>query len=206
MSQHLPHKNTLEDAKKEFVWSSLKQIGLHSYAQELEKDILPKLMYGTEEEKIKAKERLEKRESKFLRALESETHVALMESFDEKHHGWLLELTAKTIKEYNCTTEVEKSLASLIASSHVRIVDNSKRLNEHLNYNNSYSYTQNEIRHFEALSKQIERAHRQFLSAVMALKHLKTPQIEMNIKAQTAYISEKQQINLTETNHEIITS
>ena len=46
------------------------------------------------------------------------------------------------------------------------------------------------------LSKERDRAHRQYLSTIMTLKQLKAPAIEMNIKAKTAFVSQNQQINV----------
>ena len=195
MTKHAP-----ENPKKKIIYSSMKRLRLHSYAHELEEEILPKLINGTSKEKKDAKEKLEKREAQYLRALESETHVASMESLDEKYYGWLQQLTEKTIQEYGCTTELEKSLASLMASFHIRIVDNSKRLNDLLN--SLYSPNKNEIHYLEILSRQIERAHRQFLSTVITLKQLKSPKVEMNIKTMTAFVSQNQQINVDKKNNE----
>ena len=55
--------------------------------------------------------------------------------------------------------------------------------------------TENRTKYLAMLSKQIDRANRQFLSALTTLKQLKTPSIEMNIKTNTAFVSQNQQIN-----------
>jgi hypothetical protein len=101
-------------------------------------------------------------------------------------------MTEQTIEEYDCQTEIEKSLASVIVGAYVRYIDNSRRLNNELECEN---ITRERNVYIANLSKQVDRAQRQYLSAVMTLKQIKAPTIEMSIKAQTAFISQNQQIN-----------
>ncbi len=63
---------------------------------------------------------------------------------------------------------------------------------------------QNRTAYISILSKEADRSHRQFLSALMTLKQIKAPTIEMNIKARTAFVSDKQQININKEADEII--
>ena len=53
-------------------------------------------------------------------------------------------------------------------------------------------------RYLGYLSKQMDRAHRQYLSALMTLKQLKAPAIEMNIKTKNTFVAQNQQINATQ--------
>ncbi|MCX6793436.1 MAG: hypothetical protein NTY12_05485 [Candidatus Falkowbacteria bacterium] len=179
-----------------------KSLGFYSVTRELHEEILPKIMNGNEEEKKIATERLNKNINKLFRALESEVHATAMESFDPKLHDWVFELISRIIEENNCTTELEKAVATVVATTHIRFMDCSKRLNDY--FNDSYDSTKDPVRYLEILSKQVDRANRQFLNSVLALKQLKAPLVEMNIKAHTAFVSDKQQINVSNEKNEII--
>lgn len=195
-------KYSSEETKKEVLDPIKKSLGFYSVTRELHEEILPKIMTGNKKEKKAALELLDKKVTGLFRALESEVHATSMESFDPKLHTWVFELISKMIEETNCTTELEKSVATIVANTHIRFLDNSKRLNDHLN--DTYGKTRDEARYLEVLSKQTDRAHRQFLSSVMVLKQLKAPLVEMNIKAHTAFVSDKQQININNGKNEII--
>ncbi|MSU54531.1 MAG: hypothetical protein EXS48_01665 [Candidatus Staskawiczbacteria bacterium] len=178
-----------------------KRLGFYSVIRELHEDILPKVMNGSEEEKKIALELLDKKTTTLLRALESEVHATSMESFDPRLHTWVFELISKIIEESSCTTELEKAVATVVASTHIRFIDNSKRLNDY--FNDSYGTTKDEARYLEVLSKQTDRAHRQFLNSVMVLKQLKAPLVEMNIKTMNAFVAQNQQINVDKEINEV---
>jgi len=122
-----------------------------------------------------------------------------METFSEQYRGLAKQLTTEIINQYDCKTEVEKSLASTITASYVRYLDNSRRLNNELQCKD---ITKNRNVYIANLSKQTDRVHRQYLSSLMTLKQLKSPQIEMNIRANTAFVSQNQQINSQQKNNE----
>jgi hypothetical protein len=175
------------------VDSLKKRLGLYSAARELREEILPKILNGTEDEKKIALERLDKKTCDILGAFESKVHAALMESFNYRLYPWVMEFASKTIEEYNCTTELEKAVATMAVNAHIRAIDNSKRLNEHLEMGGT---GRDGSRYLEVLSKQTDRATRQFLSAVITLKQLKAPTVDMDIKINTAFVSQNQQVNI----------
>ena len=45
------------------------------------------------------------------------------------------------------------------------------------------------------LSKELDRAHRQLITALTTLRQIKNPPIEFNVKAKTAFVAQNQQIN-----------
>jgi uncharacterized protein (DUF736 family) len=116
-----------------------------------------------------------------------------MESFTEQYQMLGREMTETMIKEFDCSNEAEKALSELAVNAYIRVIDNSRRLNNQLE---ATDITHNRNVYIENLSKQIDRANRQYISALMTLKQLKAPQIEMNIKANTAFISNNQQVNV----------
>jgi len=160
---------------------------------------MPKIISGDGDEKKIALEQLDKKMTTILRALESDIHATLMESFNPWLHPWVVEFASKTIEEYGCTTELEKAVATMAVNAHIRVLDNSKRLNEHLE---AGSTGRDGSRYLETLSKQIDRATRQFLSAVITLRQLKTPMVGMDIKVNTAFVSQNQQINVNRQSNE----
>lgn len=132
------------------------------------------------------------------RLFESESQVALMESLDEKYRGLAKEMTRTIIQEQNCITEIEKSLAELAVNAYIRVLDNSRRINNEFN---AGTITQNRTLYIAQLSKQIDRSNRQYIQAILTLNQIKNPIIRMNIKTETAFISQNQQINNNENNN-----
>jgi len=130
---------------------------------------------------------------KLARIFESKSHVGLRETFTERYKMLSYEMTEKNIEEFKCSNEIEKALAETITNSYIRILDNSRRLNSAYE---ASGITQLHINYISSLSKQIERAYRQFNSSILTLKQLKSPQIELNIKATTAFVANSQQVNV----------
>ena len=153
-------------------------------------ELLPKFKAGEKSDELSKK--IGDTALELMRMRESDYHCNLMETFRGQYRSLTKIMTEQTIKEYDCQTEIEKSLASVIVGAYVRYIDNSRRLNNELECEN---ITRNRNVYIANLSKQVDRAQRQYLSAVMTLKQIKAPTIEMNIKAQTAFISQNQQIN-----------
>jgi len=96
--------------------------------------------------------------------------------------------------EYNCSTPVERMLAEQIALAQIKILDHSRIYQHWLSatWRNSSPIKGREI---EALSKQIDRAQRQMLAALTALRQLKQPQLQVNVIAKNAFVAQNQQIN-----------
>ena len=174
-------------------------------AQNLKKlgeEILPKFISGNEQERKDSLEPLNQIALNVLVALELETHVALMETFKPKYRGLAKELSSQLIRDYNCQTSAEKALAETIANAYIRILDNSRRLNNEFECKN---ITHERNKYISNLSNQIDRANRQFLNSLLTLKQLKTPAIEMNIKTKNTFLAQNQNVNVDKReNHEII--
>lgn len=132
------------------------------------------------------------------RVYENESQVALMESLDGKYRSLAREMTQTIILEQNCITEIEKGLAELTVNAYIRVLDNSRRINNEFN---AGTITPNRTLYIAQLSKQIDRSNRQYIQAILTLSQIKNPIIKMNIKAETAFISQNQQINNNENNN-----
>lgn len=190
-------KYTPEEARKMVLELAIPDGDLKDNLKYLGNSILPKLLHGNEKEKEEAVEKFNKRALGVMMTLETDTHVALMESFYSQYRGLAKEFSNQLIKDYNCNTNAEKALAEIITNAYIRVIDNSRRLNNNLgDPAESQSITELKIGYLTMLSKQIDRANRQFITALTTLKQIKSAPIEMNIKAKTAFVSQNQQFNL----------
>lgn len=189
---------------KKYNGKEVKEMAIHNITYENDKisiikefgeDIFPAYFNGNKKEKEIALLKLNTRGIDLLRIFENEKHIGLMESFEKRYQNFSIEMTKNMINEFKCSNEAEKALAELIVNAYIRVVDNSRRLNNELE---SKEITPNRNIYIANLSKQVDRANRQYISALMALKQLKSPQIEMNIRTNTAFIANNQQINTKE--------
>lgn len=182
-----------EEAKKKILSTVGFPNNKDMLLKELTEDIVPKLSSSTGPEDDLVFKRFSEKSLLYLRIYENESHVGLMESFEERYRMLSNEMSQTMIKEFDCSNEIEKSLVGLIVNAYIRVIDNSRRLNNELECR---EITPNKNIYIANLSKQIDRANRQFISNLMTLKQLKTPHIEMNIRANTAFVSNNQQVNV----------
>ncbi len=155
-------------------------------------EIMPKFFSDNKEEQEEGQKRINEISLNVLRAFETETYIGLMEAVSEQYRSLAKELTIQIIKDYACKTSIEKLIAEDVVHSYIKVLDSSRRLNSQLNSGNTTSLLNT---YMGILSKQADRAHRQFLNALMTLKQIKTPLIEMNIKTNNAFVAQNQQIN-----------
>ena len=157
-------------------------------------DLLPKFLHGTKEEQKKVRKTLDEKVTSVMYGFETDTHFVLMESFGERFRGGAKEVCKQFIRDLDCKTDAEKALAETAAVAFMRFLDASRRLNNCLDVNDYLSPVK--TAYMAMLSKERDRAHRQYLSTVSMIKQLKAPTIEMNIKTNTAFVSQNQQINV----------
>ena len=198
----LTKKYDLQESKKILLDIAIPEGDLNQNLKRLGENILPKYIDGSEQDRNEAHEALKKMTLELLMALELETHVALMEAFEPRYRGLAKELSSQLIKDYNCQTSAEKALAETIANAYIRVLDNSRRLNNELECKN---ITHERNKYISNLSNQVDRANRQFLNSLLTLKQLKAPTIEMNIKTKNTFLAQNQNVNVDKKeNHEII--
>lgn len=147
---------------------------------------------GSKKEADKAEKELMEISNKSLMPLGLETHYALAETIDTRYRPLVIEVARQIEKEYNCETPTEKILAETIAGTYGKIIEYSKQLE----CCTRLEYLSNEKNGYYAmLSKELDRAHRQLITALTTLKQIKSPPIELNVKAKTAFVAQNQQIN-----------
>jgi hypothetical protein len=185
-------KYTPEEVKNIIIQGTKFDDDLDNALSQLSDGLLYKYLNGTDVEKQEVKNRAMERTTQVLMAMETNTHIGTIESFEPRYRGMAKELCSQIIKEYQCNTNLEITLVEVIVNSFIRSIDNSRRLNNELECHN---ITHERNIYIGILSKQLDRANRQYLNALMTLKQLKAPTIEMNIRTNTAFISQNQQIN-----------
>lgn len=122
-----------------------------------------------------------------------DTHVALLQATHKEYQTLAVELARRLTKEYECKDTVDKMLVEIVVSAFIEILSVSAQ------YNNCYAageYLSTErTSQLKMLSKELDRAHRHFITVLSTLKQMKSPSIEFNIKAKTAFLAQNQQIN-----------
>lgn len=192
--ENKPAKKVSDEEAKKTIMSCVNfPDNKKSLIKEMLDEIIPKCTDGKNPEHEKATKLFGEKGMLLMRIFENESHVALMESVNENYRMLAKEMSDQMIKEFDCQNEAEKSLAKLAVNAYIRVLDNSRRLNNVLEMKNTTQLLNN---YFSILSKQVDRANRQYISALLTLKQLKAPNVEMNIKTNNAFISNNQQINV----------
>lgn len=127
------------------------------------------------------------------------THLPIAETVREEYRTFLIEMVQSIETEYDCKTPSEKALAETIASSYVRVVQFSRELSLCTKEKNM-SHEKNG--YYSLMSKEVDRANRHFTNALLTLKQLKSPTLEVNVKAKNAFIGQNQQFNASNTQDE----
>lgn len=121
-----------------------------------------------------------------------ETHYLASEATSGRYRPFVMQFANDVIAEYHCTTSSEKALAETVAIAYGRILELSASFNE----SQRIEFLSNEkTGYYTMIAKELDRAHRQFTSALLVLKQLKTPNLEVNIKAKNAFFAQNQQVN-----------
>jgi hypothetical protein len=118
-------------------------------------------------------------------------HVS--EIVNEEYSYLIKDFIVKTEKEYQCKTAIEKSLAELIALSHIKIITISKTMNYYLSGKAGINKDVNDF--YSVISKELDQAHRQLTNSVITLRQIKVSTSSFNVNAKTAFIAQNQQIN-----------
>lgn len=124
-----------------------------------------------------------------------DTHYELMFVVSEGLRPLILEFARNLVAEYKCESVGEKAMAEAVVMSYARVLEFSKVINNLVRLNGISS----EITGFYGMiSKELDRANRHFLTALSALQQLKSPTLEVKVRAQTAIFGENQLFNTTQ--------
>jgi len=156
--------------------------------KELSENLLPKLMRNK-----KAPEKLAEFTQKALIIYGLDTHYPLAETVGKRYRPLVIEFSHQLTKEYDCRTPSEKALAEVIVSAYARILEYSQSLHTCREVD-WLSAEKNGF--YSMLSKELDRANRQFITALTTLKQIKTPSLEINVKTKAAFVAQNQQLNV----------
>jgi hypothetical protein len=127
----------------------------------------------------------------------TDTGYILMESLGKDYHGLAIQMRRELQQEFDCKKPSEKALVDMVVNAFIKKLSYSKRME------NNQKYVGAEYDGYRNyLSKEIDRAHRQFLSAMETLNIIKQPALKVNIKTNNAFVSENQQFNTKVENNE----
>lgn len=127
-----------------------------------------------------------------LTSLGLETHYTLAETVSKRFQPLIIEVARQIEKEYDCKTASEKILVQLIAGTYGKIIDYSSLMNSNIF---DLGISANKNNYNALLSKELDRAHRQLITALATLRQIKNPPLELNVRAKTAFVAQNQQIN-----------
>lgn len=150
--------------------------------------------YQLSPDAVKGKELnvLREKVRKAAAAMSLETHAALSSTVSEPIRPLVMTFAQELESEYRCKTVSERALVEVIVGAYARVIDYSATLREI----KDIGYISHEKNgYYSLVSKELDRANRQFLAALQTLRQLKAPPIQFNVKARTAFIAQNQQLN-----------
>ncbi len=206
------HLSFSADPKKSLISTKLKRLDLLPLG-DLVDELLSTIRFGNDDARTAAIAQYEQREADILKALETDTHIALIESVEERFQGFALQHCTDLIKEYVCTTPSEKMLCEMAAGAMARHLSSARRLkdwrDEHWTqsnhrtrrptrkYTDEYTETWTTIRdhlgRINTESKEVDRSLRQYQSIIAHLKQMRSPVPEVRINA---FLANNQQVNI----------
>lgn len=106
----------------------------------------------------------------------------------EQYRTFGIDMLKKLQAEYNCAATSEQATVELIVISFIRVLELQRRINNYINDQMSKL----DILFFAILSKELDRANRQYSAALQTLRMLKQPSLNVNIKTNTAIVGQNQ--------------
>jgi len=121
-----------------------------------------------------------------------DNHYAAVDTVKKEYKPMVIEIANQFIAEYHCTGASEKALAELAASAYARYIQYSSSFQSIANIE-WLSSEKNGL--YANYSKEVDRAHRQFMMAISTLKQMKSPAPQINVRTNTAFVAQNQQVN-----------
>lgn len=119
-----------------------------------------------------------------------DTRMQLFESVE--NGGMAVETANRFIEEYDCQTASMKAMAQVAANAFVRILENSRIMRD---CSSLKRVDQLQINFYSMIGKELDRATRQFDTAIGNLVRMKSPPLKVNVTAQTAFVAHNQEFN-----------
>jgi len=140
--------------------------------------------------------------------------VLMAEVIPDKYRTFAIYMLRQLQQDYNCQTAAEKALAELATINYIHTLDLQQRIMEGLDTQKTMSHSHNscerdinighakalnacertfvELKLLNILSKECDRANRQFLMTIQTLRVMKQPPLKVNIKTEAAVIGQNQ--------------
>lgn len=122
----------------------------------------------------------------------ADSTMLMARAFDGDDRAYVLALAEQMQAEYGCAGASEKTLANVAAAAHVMYLAYSRRLEAQMNIE---TITTKRNQYIANLSKQADRAYRQYTKAISLLRSAKQPAVKLNVAAKEVYLAQNQQIN-----------
>ena len=129
---------------------------------------------------------------KAMTLFEFDKGVLLLNAIPELHRVFALDFSKNLQLEYNCKTPSEKSIAEIVSLNFVRVLETQRKIKDAL----EGMKTRYDIQYLAVLSKELDRAQRHYLASLQALKMLRSPSFEVNIKTNTAVVGQNQAVQV----------
>lgn len=153
--------------------------------------------FDTAENKTELQDQLLEKANEALPIIALDSHYILARAVIEEMRPFAIEFANQLTVEYECKSPTEKALVETVAAAYLRILQFTQVMTRQMR-DEHCSVILNGF--YKVASQELDRANRHFISAISTLKQLKSPAITVQVKATTAFVSQNQQINATQTN------
>lgn len=126
---------------------------------------------------------------KAMTLTELDNGALLTMSIHDVYKTFAIDLMRKLQSEYHCETPSEKATAELAALNFSRTLDIQRRITISMNSENISTF---KLSYTSILSKELDRANRHYLTSLQALRALKQPALQVNIRTDTAVVGQNQ--------------
>lgn len=188
----LTKKDELEKSIKAFKAISLEQSFIKNHPDETLRLGAEKLkqLFQTDFKDEVLKKELETYMAKYAESKTLDTNLLLTVSVEEEHLPMVLDVIAQLTEEYKVVSPQDKAHVQMAAMAYSRYISDLYQFNswKHHEYN-----SHERVEYMNMVSKDMDRAFRQYHAVVQYLEAKKNPPLLVNIKANTAFIAQNQQ-------------
>lgn len=126
---------------------------------------------------------------KAMTLLEFENGMLMSTVVPEQYKTFGIDMMRQLQKEYNCVLTSEKATAELATVNYIRTLEIQNRINRYLDLG---TISDIGVKFLAIMSKDLDRANRQYLAAIQTLRVMKQPPMKLNITTDTAIIGQNQ--------------
>lgn len=126
---------------------------------------------------------------KAMTLFEFDKGILLSNTVPEWFRAFGLDFSKKLQAEYQCEAQGEKSLAEVTSLNFMRTLYIQAKINSYLGIG---TISETGVKYLAVLSKELDRAERHYFTSLQALRSLRMPPLEVNIKTQTAIVGQNQ--------------